>query len=236
MQAFKKIALCAFIFFGLTGQTPSTHDFQNLTVVEHPLIKHKLTIMRNKKTKSRAFSRLLHEISLLMTYEVTRNLPTKDLLVETPVAQAVGSKLSGRIVIVPILRAGLGMSKGLEEIMPHAKRGHIGLARDPITKQPIEYLFKIPKNKEGQIYIVVDPMLATGGSAVYAVKKMIDSGIAPTQIIFMSLVAAPEGVEKFQEQLPTVPIFTAALDEKLNEKAYIVPGLGDAGDRVFGTE
>ncbi|MGM9665573.1 MAG: uracil phosphoribosyltransferase [Eubacteriales bacterium] len=206
-----------------------------LHVFDHPLIAHKLSIMRNKNTGSKDFRQLLEEISLLMGYEVTRNLPTVDYEIETPVAKMTAKKISGKkVAIVPILRAGLGMVDGLLTLIPVAKVGHIGLYRDPDTHEPVEYYCKMPSDIQDRNVILVDPMLATGGSASDAITMIKKRGCK--QIQLMCLVAAPEGVKKIQADHPDVDIFAAALDEKLNEHAYIVPGLGDAGDRIFGTK
>ena len=207
----------------------------NLYVVDHPLIQHKLTIMRDKNTGTKDFRMLLEEISMLMGYEVTRNLPTTQVEVETPVAVAkVNTLADPRVSIVPILRAGLGMSGGLQALMPFAKVGHIGLYRDPETKQPVEYYCKMPPDIGERLVIVVDPMLATGGSASDAITMVKKRGAK--NVLLMCLVSAPEGVKKVQQDHPDVDIYVAALDECLNEHAYIVPGLGDAGDRIFGTK
>ncbi|MEI7494282.1 MAG: uracil phosphoribosyltransferase [Alphaproteobacteria bacterium] len=213
----------------------SKKEFPNLYVVKHPLIQHKLTLMRDKNTKRFPFSQLLCEIALLMGYEVTRSLPVKEISIETPVATTKGFELSQDVIIVPILRAGLGMADGLHHLVPTATVGHIGLYRDPVTKNPVEYFFKIPPITKKTIVMVVDPMLATGNSSAYAIDLLVKAGGAPENILFMALVAAPEGVRAFHKRHPLVKIFTAALDEKLNDHAYIVPGLGDAGDRLFGT-
>jgi len=206
-----------------------------LHVVDHPLIKHKLTIMREKETGSKDFRELLDEISLLMGYELTRDLPLDEKEIETPLTKMKGYTISGKkLAIVPILRAGLGMVDGLLELVPVAKVGHIGLYRDPDTHQPVEYYCKLPFDIEQRLAIVVDPMLATGGSASDAIRMIKNRGV--TNIRLMCLVAAPEGVKKMQEDHPDVDIYTAALDECLNDHAYIVPGLGDAGDRLFGTK
>ncbi|MGM9645167.1 MAG: uracil phosphoribosyltransferase [Eubacteriales bacterium] len=206
-----------------------------LHVFDHPLIAHKLSIMRNKNTGSKDFRQLLEEISLLMGYEVTRNLPTVDYEIETPVAKMTAKKISGKkVAIVPILRAGLGMVDGLLTLIPVAKVGHIGLYRDPDTHEPVEYYCKMPSDIQDRNVILVDPMLATGGSASDAITMIKKRGCK--QIQLMCLVAAPEGVKKIQADHPDVDIFAAALDEKLNDHAYIVPGLGDAGDRIFGTK
>ena len=205
-----------------------------LHVVDHPLIVHKLSIMRNKKTGSKDFRELLNEISMLMGYELTRDLPLEEVNIETPLTKMKAKMISGKkLAIVPILRAGLGVVDGLQCLVPVAKVGHIGLYRDPETHKPVEYYCKLPQDIEDRIVILVDPMLATGGSAVDALTMLKARGCK--QIRFMCLVAAPEGVKAVQEAHPDVDIFTASLDERLNEHAYIVPGLGDAGDRIFGT-
>ena len=205
-----------------------------LHIINHPLITHKLSIMRNKKTGSKDFRELLNEIAMLMGYELTRDLPLEDVTIETPIQKMKAKMISGKkLAIVPILRAGLGMVDGLQSLVPVAKVGHIGLYRDPETHTPVEYYCKLPSDIEERIVILVDPMLATGGSAVDALTMLKKRGCK--SIRFMCLVAAPEGVKKVQEAHPDVDIYTAALDECLNEHAYIVPGLGDAGDRIFGT-
>lgn len=207
----------------------------HLFIVDHPLIQHKLTIMRDKNTGSKDFRELLDEISMLMGYEVTRNLPTIEIEVETPVATAKSKTLADqKLSIVPILRAGLGMSGGLVRLAPFAKVGHIGLYRDPETLEPVEYYCKLPADIENSPVIVVDPMLATGGSSVAAIQFLKNRGC--TQIRLMCLIAAPEGIQAVQEAHPDVDIYVAAVDECLNEHAYIIPGLGDAGDRIFGTK
>ena len=205
-----------------------------LHVVDHPLIAHKLSIMRNKKTGSKDFRELLNEIAMLMGYELTRDLPLEKITIETPVTKTQAYTISGKkLAIVPILRAGIGMVDGLLDLVPVAKVGHIGLYRDPETHLPVTYYCKLPSDIDQRIVILVDPMLATGGSASDALTKLKEHGC--TQIKFMCLVAAPEGVAKVQADHPDVDIYAAALDEKLNEHDYIVPGLGDAGDRIFGT-
>ncbi len=205
-----------------------------LHVIDHPLIQHKLSIMRNKKTGSKDFRELLNEIAMLMGYEITRDLPLEEITIETPIQKTTAYKISGKkLAIVPILRAGVGMVDGLLDLVPVAKVGHIGLYRDPETHEPVTYYCKLPSDIDQRIVILVDPMLATGGSASDALTKLKEAGC--THIKFMCLVAAPEGVAKVQADHPDVDIFTAALDEKLNDHAYIVPGLGDAGDRIFGT-
>lgn len=207
-----------------------------LHVINHPLIQHKLTHMRKTETGPKDFRQLLKEISMLMGYEVTRDLPLEDIEIETPIQKMTAKVISGKkIAIVPILRAGLGMVDGLLDLVPVAKVGHIGLYRDPDTHLPVEYYCKLPSDIEDRMVILVDPMLATGGSAIDAIKLLRQHGCRGT-IRMMCLVAAPEGVAKFKEECPDVDIYTAALDERLNEHAYIVPGLGDAGDRIFGTK
>ncbi len=204
-------------------------------LVDHPLIQHKLTIMRDKNTSSKDFRQLLDEISMLMGYEVTRGLPLEDCEVETPICRATFKRLSGKkLAIIPILRAGLGMVDGLLRLMPSARVGHIGLYRDPDTHEPVEYYCKMPMGIEDRLALIVDPMLATGGSASDAISMVKAKG-AKT-VTLMCLVAAPEGVRKVQADHPDVDIYCAALDERLNDHAYIVPGLGDAGDRIFGTK
>lgn len=206
-----------------------------LNIIDHPLIQHKLTIMREKDTTSKAFRELLDEISMLMGYEITRNLPLEDVEIETPIKKAKFKKISGKkLAIVPILRAGLGMVDGLLRLVPVARVGHIGLYRDPETHLPVEYYCKMPPDIDKRLVIVVDPMLATGGSAADAITMVKAKGAK--QVMLMCLVAAPEGVKKVQEAHPDVDIYVAALDDGLNEHAYIVPGLGDAGDRIFGTK
>ena len=203
-------------------------------VFEHPLITDKLTRMRRETTSSQEFRLLLKEISLLMGYEVTRNFETKPVSVKTPICEGTFPMLKENFfTIVPILRAGIGMVDGLLELMPFAHVGHIGLCRDEETHKPVEYYYKMPKNVENSIIIVVDPMLATGGSACDAIDSLKKRGCK--NIRLMNLVAAPEGIKLIQERHPDVDIYVAAIDECLNEKAYIVPGLGDAGDRMFGT-
>ena len=206
----------------------------NLHVIDHPLITHKLSIMRSRKTGSKDFRELLNEIAMLMGYEVFRDLPLEEITIETPITKMKAKMVSGRkLAIVPILRAGLGMVDGLQNLVPVAKVGHIGMYRDPETHKPVEYYCKLPTDIEERLVVLVDPMLATGGSAVDALCKLKEHGCR--NIRFMCLVAAPEGVKAVQEAHPDVDIYTAALDECLNEHAYIVPGLGDAGDRIFGT-
>ena len=203
-------------------------------LIDHPLIQHKLTIMREKNTSSKDFRELLDEISMLMGYEITRNLPLEDVEIETPMQKATFKKISGKkLAIVPILRAGLGMVEGLLRLVPVAKVGHIGLYRDPKTHLPVEYYCKMPPDIEDRLVIITDPMLATGGSASDAISMVKARGAK--NILLMCLVSAPEGVKRVQENHPDVDIYSAALDERLNDHAYILPGLGDAGDRIFGT-
>ena len=204
-------------------------------VLDHPLIQHKLAILRSKNTSVKEFRELVSEISGLMCYEATRNLPTKEVEVQTPVAVAKCRRLAGKkLAIIPILRAGLGMVDAMVDLIPSAKIGHIGLYRDPETHKPVEYYCKLPEDIGNRQVFVVDPMLATGGSAVAAIDFLKQHGCQ--NIIMMNMIAAPEGVKAVQEAHPDVDIYLAALDEKLNEHAYIVPGLGDAGDRIFGTK
>ena len=204
-----------------------------LTVVEHPLIKHKLSKMRDKNTNSRDFRDLLDEIAMLMTYEVGRDLALREVPVTTPMGETTGYTLAQEVIVIPILRAGLGLMSGVLKMIPNAHVGHIGLYRDEETLKPHEYYCKLPADKD-PIAIVVDPMLATGGSGEAAITLLKQRGLK--NILFMCLVAAPEGVEVLNKKHPDVKIYTAALDEKLNEIGYIVPGLGDAGDRIFGTK
>ncbi len=204
-------------------------------VLDHPLIQHKLAILRSKNTSVKEFRELISEISGLMCYEATRNLPTKEVDVQTPVAVAKCRRLAGKkLAIIPILRAGLGMVDAMVDLIPSAKIGHIGLYRDPETHMPVEYYCKLPEDIGNRQVFVVDPMLATGGSAVAAIDFLKQRGCQ--NIIMMNIIGAPEGVKTVQDAHPDVDIYLAALDEKLNEHAYIVPGLGDAGDRIFGTK
>ena len=205
-----------------------------LHIIDHPLIKHKLSIMRNKETSTIKFKQLLTEISLLMGYEVTRDFPIEHEEIETPLMKMNAPKISGKkVVIAPILRAGLGMVDGLTTLIPSARIGHIGMYRDEETSLPVFYYYKMPSNKD-RLVIVTDPMLATGGSACDAITRLKNDGY--TNIRLMCLVASPKGVEAVTTQHPDVDIFLASLDEGLNERNYILPGLGDAGDRIFGTK
>jgi len=206
-----------------------------VVVLDHPLIQHKLAILRSKNTSVKEFRELISEISGLMCYEATRNLPTKEVEVQTPVAIAKCRRLAGKkLAIIPILRAGLGMVDAMVDLIPSAKIGHIGLYRDPETHLPVEYYCKLPEDIGNRQVFVVDPMLATGGSAVAAINFLKEHGCK--NIIMMNIIGCPEGVKAVQEAHPDVDLYLAALDEKLNEHAYIIPGLGDAGDRIFGTK
>lgn len=208
---------------------------ENVTIFDHPLIQHKLSILRDVKTSSKDFRALVSEIAMLMCYEVTRDLPLEEVEIETPLCKTKAKHISGKkLAIVPILRAGLGMVDGVSSLVPSARIGHIGLYRDEETLKPVEYYCKLPKDIGERDVIVVDPMLATGGSAIDAVSQIKLRN--PRSIRFMCIIAAPEGIEAFSKAHPDVHVFCAALDEKLNEKGYIVPGLGDAGDRIFGTK
>ena len=209
-------------------------QFSNLTVLDHPLIQHKLAVLRDKQTSKKTFRALVDEISMLMGYEVTKDLKLEDKQIETPLERMVARKVSGKkLTLVPILRAGLGMVEGILRLMPSVRVGHIGLYREHDTLQPVDYYFKIPGESESRDFIVLDPMLATGGSAVAAVNSLKKHGA--TRVRFVCIVAAPEGVQTMLDAHPDVHIYTAALDRQLNEHGYIVPGLGDAGDRLFGT-
>ena len=204
-------------------------------VLDHPLIQHKLSIIRGKNCGTREFRQCVNEIAELMVYEVSRDMPLEDVEVETPITKATTKRLAGKkVVVVPILRAGIGMVDGILELIPAAKVGHIGMYRDEETLQPHEYFVKMPDDLENREMIIVDPMLATGGSAIMAVDALKKRGAK--SIKFVCLVAAPEGVKAFREAHPDVDIYSASLDEYLNEDGYIVPGLGDAGDRLFGTK
>ena len=206
----------------------------NVHVIDHPLIQHKLTIMRMKETGTKDFRELLEEISMLMAYEITRDFPLKEVEIETPICKCKEKMLAGKKVgVVPILRAGLGMLNGVVNMIPAARVGHVGMYRDPKTLKPVEYYCKLPGDVAERTLIVVDPMLATGGSSSAALSLLKEKGAK--HIILMCLVAAPEGVRVINHDHPDVPLYVAAIDEKLNDKGYIVPGIGDAGDRIFGT-
>ena len=204
-------------------------------VISHPLIQHKLSILRREDTSTKDFRELVNEIAMLMGYEVSRDLPLEEVEIQTPIIKTVQKQLSGKkLAIVPILRAGIGMVDGFLSLVPAAKVGHIGMYRDEETLEPVEYLVKLPEDIDQRQIFVMDPMLATGGSAILAVDSLKKRGAA--NIKFVCLVAAPEGVKKLQYAHPDIDIYTASLDERLNENGYIVPGLGDAGDRLFGTK
>ncbi|MYM57443.1 uracil phosphoribosyltransferase [Thalassovita mangrovi] len=208
---------------------------EHLTIVEHPLVQHKLTLMREKNTSTGEFRHLLREISLLLAYEVTRELELTTRGIETPMMEMEAPVLKGKkLALISILRAGNGLLDGVMELIPSARVGFVGLYRDEETLKPVQYYFKVPEGLEDRLVIVVDPMLATGNSSVAAIDLLKQAGA--TNLRFMCLLAAPEGVERMKQAHPDVPIITAALDEKLNDKGYIVPGLGDAGDRMFGTK
>ena len=204
-------------------------------VIDHPLIQHKLTIIRDKNSGTKVFREVVDEIAMLMAYEISRDLPVEEVEIETPMMKSVQKQLAGKkVAIIPILRAGLGMVDGILQLIPAAKVGHVGLYRDEETLEPHEYFVKLPDDITSHQLLVVDPMLATGGSAVMAIDALKKRGAS--NIKFVCLVAAPEGVKVLQEAHPDVDIYTAALDDRLNENGYIVPGLGDAGDRLFGTK
>ncbi len=208
---------------------------QNVHVLTHPLILHKLTIMRKKETSTRSFRQLLRELSMLMAYEVTRDMATTQEEIETPLMKMRAPVLDGKkLVFVSVLRAGTGMLDGMLETVPSARVGHIGLYRDPKTLVPVEYYFKVPAEMQDRDVVIVDPMLATGNSAVAAVYRIKET--KPRSVKFACLLAAPEGIATFQEHHPDVPIYTPAIDDRLDEHGYILPGLGDAGDRMYGTK
>jgi len=209
-------------------------DFPNLTIIRHPLIQHKLTVLRDRSTSKKKFKELVDEISMLMAYEVTKDLPLEEVEIQTPLETSVQRRLAGKkLTLVPILRAGLGMVDGVARLMPSVRVGHIGLYREHDTLQPVDYYFKIPPSPGEREFVLLDPMLATGGSAAAAVASLKRNGAQRIQ--FMCLVAAPEGVRKMLDEHPDVPVYAAALDRELDEHGYIRPGLGDAGDRLFGT-
>lgn len=208
-----------------------------VTIMDHPLIQHKLTIIREKNTGTKDFREVVSEIAMLMAYEVTRSMPLEDVEIETPLVKTIQKRLSGKkVAIIPILRAGLGMVDGFLAMLPAAKVGHVGMYRDEETFEPHEYFVKMPADIAERQLFVVDPMLATGGSAVAAIEALIKRNAKPENIKFICLVAAPEGVKVLNEAYPEVEVIVAAMDEKLNEQGYILPGLGDAGDRLFGTK
>lgn len=211
------------------------HHHPNLRLVQHPLIEHKLTILRDRETSKKSFRELVDEIAMLMAYEITKDLQLEEIRIETPIAPMIGHLVAGKkLVLVPILRAGLGMVEGVLKLVPSARVGHIGLYRDHETLEPVQYYFKIDSRVEERSFVIIDPMLATGGSACIAATTLRDSGAKSVK--FLCLVAAPEGLDRMQSCHPDVPVYAAALDERLDENGYIVPGLGDAGDRLFGTK
>ncbi len=206
-----------------------------VVVLDHPLIKHKLTFIRDKNTGSKEFKELVKEVSMLMAYEVTRDLPLEEIEIETPICKMKSEVISGKkLGLIPILRAGLGMVEGMLNLLPAAKVGHIGLYRDPKTFKPVEYYCKLPQDIDERDLIVLDPMLATGGSAIAGIQFLKDRGAKSIKL--MNLIAAPEGIEAVTKAHPDVDIYVASIDERLNDEAYIIPGLGDAGDRLFGTK
>ena len=212
----------------------TSSQFPTLRVVTHPLVQHKLSILRDRATPTKIFKELVEEIAMLMAYEATVDMPTQDVRVETPLESTVGRQLSGKkLTLVPILRAGLGMVDGISQLIPSARVGHIGLYRNHDTLEPVDYYFKVPGDTADRDFFVLDPMLATGGSAASAVTSLKRAGA--TRIRFLCLVAAPEGIRKLASEHPDVMVFCAALDRELNSQGYILPGLGDAGDRLFGT-
>lgn len=207
----------------------------NIHVLQHPLLQHKLTLLRDTNTAKKLFNELVHEITIMLAYEATRSLPTQAKIVQTPIATTEGAEIAEKkCVILPILRAGLSMVNGFLTLMPAAPVGHIGLFRDEKTLEPKEYYFRIPQHSEQRRIFVCDPMLATGGSACRAIHQLKKRNIH--QIIFVCLVAAPEGIQRLQQEHPETPVYTACIDQQLNEQGFIVPGLGDAGDRLFGTQ
>ena len=207
----------------------------SVTVVDHPLVQHKLSLMRQKDTSTASFRALLSEISMLITYEATRDMKLREQEIETPITKMTGAVLDGKkVVLIGILRAGLGILDGMLQLMPSARIGHVGLYRDPNTLEPVEYFYKVPPSLEDRDVLVCDPMLATGNSAVAAVARIKKS--KPSSLKLVTLLACPEGIACFTKAHPDVPVFTAAIDERLNDHGYIVPGLGDAGDRLFGTK
>lgn len=210
-------------------------EFKNLHLIDHPLVQHKLSLMRNKEASTNSFRRLLNELSMLMAYEVTRDMPMQEVEIETPLEKTMTKVIDGKkLVFVSILRAGTGILDGMLSVVPGARVGHIGLYRDPKTLTAVEYYFKMPQKMEDRDVIVVDPMLATGNSAIAAVERLKE--LRPKSIKFVCLLTCPEGVRAMERAHPDVPVFTAAMDRQLNDHGYILPGLGDAGDRMFGTK
>ncbi|MCG3122373.1 MAG: Uracil phosphoribosyltransferase [Phycisphaerales bacterium] len=212
----------------------TAREFTNVIVFNHPLIQHKLTYLRDRSTSHRPFRALLYQIAGLMVYEATRSLPVTPVEVETPVERTIGSRLGAKVTVVPVLRAGLGMAEGVLEMMPEARIGHLGLARDERTLEPVVYLKRLPRDLDAGPVLLVDPMLATGGSAVQAIRLLREAGAQDLRML--CLVAAPEGITRLLREHPQVTIYAAAVDRQLNDKGYIIPGLGDAGDRLYGTE
>lgn len=228
--------LCSIVKMYKAVYIKGANKMEKLHVIDHPLIEHKLTMIRDKNTGTKEFREIVNEIARLLAYEVSRDLPVEDVEVETPIVTTTQKQLAGKkVVVVPILRAGLGMVDGILDLIPAARVGHVGLYRDEETMKPVEYFVKMPKDLENRQLYVVDPMLATGGSAIAALDSLLERGAKIENIKFICVVAAPEGVKALQEAHPEAQIFTAALDDKLDENAYIVPGLGDAGDRLYGT-
>ena len=214
----------------------SAHGFKNLTIIDHPVIQDRLAVMRQKDTTQAVFKKNIDEIAQLMTFEITRDLKTKNTVIETPLEQTTATILKyGDPIIIPILRAGLGLSDGISKVLSNSPIGHIGVYRDEKTKRPKEYLVKLPPDLLEREILLVDPMLATGHSALYAIDLLVEKGVDIKNLRLAVLVAAPEGAEVIQDVYPDLKIYTAALDRELNKDAYIVPGLGDAGDRIFGT-
>ncbi|MBT3300699.1 MAG: uracil phosphoribosyltransferase [Candidatus Marinimicrobia bacterium] len=210
------------------------HQYENFHIVDHPLIQHKLSLIREKTTGHKIFRELVNEVATLVAFELTRDFPTNSTQIKTPMTSTTGQTIVGQnVVLVPILRAGLGMVEGLIQLIPNARVGYVGMERNEKTHEPVDYYFKIPKEPEHKNFILIDPMLATGGTAIATANSLKKRGA--TQIKFMCLIAAPEGMSAFCEAHPDIEVYTAALDEKLNENKYIIPGLGDAGDRLFGT-
>jgi uracil phosphoribosyltransferase len=213
----------------------TNHGLPNLIVVDHPLVQHKLTRLRDRETGTRDFKALVSETSMLLAYEATKDLPLESIEVEGPLEWSPGKRLAGKkLALVAILRAGLGMVDGITQMVPHARVGHIGVSLDEETREPVDYYFKIPGSEEDRLFLVLDPMLATGGSVVQAMRALKDAGA--TRIRLLCLVAAPDGVRRMLEDHPDVPIYTAALDRELDAQGLVRPGLGDAGDRLFGTQ
>lgn len=217
---------------GMLTSMPST-KFPNVVIFDHPLIQHKLAYLRDSSTSHRPFRALLYQIAGLMVYEATRNVPVVEIEVQTPMERTRGHRLAGKVTVVPVLRAGLGMAEGVLEMMPEARVGHLGIFRDEETLKPTAYLKRLPKDLNAGPVLLVDPMLATGGSAAAAIEMLREAGA--TDLRMICLVASPEGIRRVTEEAPGMQIYTAAIDERLNEKGYILPGLGDAGDRLYGT-